>query len=130
MCKKKTATYKIISDAGGNRYKFFCDLSGGLVCTTVNTYRENPPEQELLLAWEQEGKMQFNICFKCGKFVSDVMYNPEVGECVECAPFEAQARFCKTCGAKVGDPGRICPACGNLLNYEGRLVLYDAEGTL
>ena len=61
-------------------------------------------EQELLLAWEKEGKKHFNICHKCGKFVINAVYNPEGAECVECAPFEAEAKFCKTCGAKVEPP--------------------------
>ncbi|MBP3921953.1 MAG: hypothetical protein J6D27_03200 [Ruminiclostridium sp.] len=29
-----TAKYKIIADSGGNRYRFFCDVSGIAVCTT------------------------------------------------------------------------------------------------
>ena len=120
MGERKTATYKIITDSGGNRYTFFCDLTGALVCTTKKTYKANTPEQELLLAWEKEGKKHFNICHKCGKFVINAVFNPEVAECVECAPFEAEAKFCKTCGAKVENPGRTCPVCGNLLNYEGR----------
>ena len=103
MGKRKTAIYKIIIDAGGNRYEFYCDVSGALVCTTRKTYTAETPEQELLLAW-----------------VIDAMFNPEVVECVECAPFEAEAKFCKTCGAKVEVPGRKCLSCGNMLNYEGR----------
>ena len=49
MGERKTATYKTINDAGGNRYKFFCDLTGALVCTTKKTYKADTPEQELLL---------------------------------------------------------------------------------
>ena len=120
MGERRTATYKIITDSGGNRYTFFCDLTGALVCTTKKTYKADTPEQELLLAWEKEGKKHFNICHKCGKFVINAVFNPEVAECVDCAPFEAEAKFCKTCGAKVEPPGRTCPVCGNLLNYEGR----------
>ena len=95
-------------------------VSGALVCTTRKTYTAETPEQELLLAWEKEGKKHFNHCRKCSKWVIDAMFNPEVAECVECAPFEAEAKFCKTCGAKVEVPGRKCPSCGNTLNYEGR----------
>ena len=120
MGKRKTAIYKIIIDAGGNRYEFYCDVSGALVCTTRKTYTAETPEQELLLAWEKEGKKHFNHCRKCSKWVIDAMFNPEVAECVECAPFEAEAKFCKTCGAKVEVPGRKCPSCGNTLNYVGR----------
>ena len=52
MNKEKTiATYKIVADAGGNIYKFYCDLSGALVCTT-KPYKADTPEEELQLAWE------------------------------------------------------------------------------
>ena len=119
MGERKTATYKVIKDTGGNRYKFFCDVSGALVCTT-KPYKADTPEEELQLAWENEGKKHFNTCRKCGKFVIEAVFNPEVLECVECAPFEAEAKFCKTCGTKIENPGRICPVCGNTLHYEGR----------
>lgn len=119
MGEKRTATYKIITDAGGNRYNFYCDLSGALVCTT-KPYKADIPEEELRLAWEKEGKKHFNPCHKCGKLVIDAMFNPEVAECVECAPFEAESKFCKNCGTKIEEPTRKCPACGKLLHYEGR----------
>lgn len=121
MNKEKTiATYKIVADAGGNIYKFYCDLSGALVCTT-KPYKADTPEEELQLAWEKEGKKHFNTCHKCGKFVINAVFNPEVLECVDCAPFEAEAKFCKTCGAKIEVPERTCPVCGNTLHYEGRV---------
>ena len=104
MNKEKTiATYKIVADAGGNVYKFYCDLSGALVCTT-KPYKADTPEEELQLAWENEGKQHFNPCHNCGKQVSNAMFNVEVLECVECAPIEAEAKFCKSCGAKIDDP--------------------------
>ena len=62
MGERRTAIYKIITDSGGNRYTIFCDLTGALVCTTKKTYKADTPEQELLLAWEKEGKKHFNIC--------------------------------------------------------------------
>ena len=37
MGERRTVTYKIITDSGGNRYTFFCDLTGALVCTTKKT---------------------------------------------------------------------------------------------
>ena len=30
----KTARYKVIADSGGNRYSFFCDITGALLHTT------------------------------------------------------------------------------------------------
>ena len=53
--EKTIATYKIVADAGGNCYKFYCDLSGALVCTT-KPYKADNPEEELLLAWETKEK--------------------------------------------------------------------------
>jgi len=117
--EKTTASYKLIADSGGNRYRFYCDLSGALICTT-GSYRADSPEEELQLAWQQEGQKHFNICHRCGKFVSDAMFNVEVLECVKCAPYEAEAKFCKSCGARITAPGRFCSQCGNPLAYEGK----------
>ena len=119
--EKTIATYKILSHADGNIYKFYCDLSGALVCTT-KPYKADTPKDELQLAWEQEAKQHFNFCHKCGKQVSNVMFNVDVLECVECAPFETEAKFCKNCGAKIEDPTRLCPACGKPLVYYGKEI--------
>ena len=118
MIDKKTAAYKVIADAGGTRYQFFCDLSGALLCTTT-LYHAAAPEQELLLAWASEGKPKFNLCRKCGKWVSDVMFNADVHECVECAPWQEVPNYCPHCGKKLTDPERFCPSCGTKLLYEG-----------
>lgn len=115
---EKTAKYKIISDSGGNRYRFFCELSGAHLCTT-KPYSEAHPGEKLELAWEQEGRPNFNLCHKCGKWVSSVMYNADVLECVECAPWEGEAQYCPHCGKAVRRPGRFCSHCKKLLRYEG-----------
>lgn len=117
--EKTIAAYKIVADAGGNRYKFYCDLSGALVCTT-KPYKADTPEAELQFAWEKEGRQHFNRCRNCGKWIIDAMYNVDVLECVECAPFEAEAKFCKSCGVKINDPSKVCPRCGNPLVYYGK----------
>lgn len=119
MDKESTARYRVVADAGGNRYRFYCDVSGALACCT-KPYHTAPPEQELRLAWENEGVHCFNRCSKCGKYVIDAMFNAEVLECVACAPFEGEPAFCKTCGVKIKSPCRSCPSCGSLLVYEGR----------
>ena len=50
MNKEKTiATYKIVADAGGNIYKFYCDLSGALVCTTKPYKADTPPKKSYSL---------------------------------------------------------------------------------
>ena len=87
MQKRKTAHYNVIVDSGGNRYKFFCDLIGARFSTT-RVYNEAYLDTELELAWETEGKKNFQLCQKCGKWVIDAMYNADALECVACAPWE------------------------------------------
>ena len=118
MISKKTATYKVITGASGNRYCFFCDLSGALVYTT-KLYHGISSEQELTQAWENEANAVFNRCKKCGKWVSDVMYNADVLECVGCAPWQEFPNFCSQCGKRLSSPERFCPGCGAKLLYEG-----------
>ena len=47
MEEKKTAAYKITPETGGNRYRFYCDVSGALVCIT-SPYHADTPEEELM----------------------------------------------------------------------------------
>ena len=93
MPKKKTAAYKIITDSGGNRYKFYCDLTGALLWTT-KPYHADTPMKELELAWNTEGKAYFNLCHKCGKWVMEAMFNADALECVACAPWENTPEYC------------------------------------
>lgn len=113
-----TAKYKKIVSAIGNRYSFYCDLSGALVSTT-GVLQAASPDEELLLAWKSEGEQHFNRCHKCGKWVVDVMYNAEVLECVSCAPYEDEPDYCKSCGTKIVNASKKCPVCGMPLIYEG-----------
>ncbi len=89
------------------------------MCTT-DLYHADTPEEELQLAWEREGRPLFNHCHNCGKMVSGVMFNVEVLECVECAPFETEAKFCKNCGGEIEKPNKPCPVCGKPLVYYGK----------
>lgn len=120
MPERKTATHKVLADGGGYRFMFYCDLSGAHVCTTKEIYYGNTQEEALMSAWQSEGRSHFNQCRKCGKWVSLAMYNVDVLECVECAPFEAEAKFCKNCGAKIEEPKKPCPTCGKPLAYCGK----------
>jgi len=76
----------------------------------------NTLEEEVLLAWE-EGKNYFNHCHKCGRWVSDVMYNPDVCECVDCVPWEENPRYCSQCGVKIPMNTTFCSECGTRLRY-------------
>ncbi len=51
-CGHKTPRYKILADTNGNRYRFFCDLSGAAVCTT-GPIRADTEEKELEDAWKE-----------------------------------------------------------------------------
>ena len=118
MQKRSTAAYKIVSDSGGNRYQFFCDLTGALLCTT-QIFNDDDPDHALMLAWETEGKNYFQFCHKCGKWVMDAMYNADALECVACAPWENTPQYCKFCGTKVSASDFVCPKCGEILIYGG-----------
>ena len=99
---RKTATYRVVTDSGGGRiFRFYCDISGELCCVT-KPIRAETEEAALELAWEQEGKWQFNRCPKCGKYVSSAMFNVNAGLCLDCAPWEDEyPSFCHHCGARL-----------------------------
>ena len=118
MGARKTAACKMISDAGGNRYRFYCELSGAWVCTTEPIHATTP-EEEWQIAWETVGRKHFNLCHKCGRWVIDAVYNADVFECVECAPYEEEPKYCKNCGIRIENPSGKCPACGHNLVYGG-----------
>lgn len=115
---KGMASFKIIAEPEGNRYCFMCGITGACFYTK-NTHCAETPEEEAVLAWEAEGKRPFNQCHKCGRWVVDAAFNPEVLECVACAAFEDEPEYCKFCGAKVTVHGRKCSVCGRSLYYEG-----------
>ncbi|MBQ4347074.1 MAG: hypothetical protein IJC39_01335 [Firmicutes bacterium] len=119
MNGKSTAAYKVITDSGGICFQFFCELSGARLCTT-KPIQADTPEKALETAWETEGRYKFNRCEKCGKWISDAMFNVDVHECVECAPWENYPLYCPQCGKRIFDVGKICPKCGASLRYEGR----------
>ena len=111
MENHKTARYQIIPDAGGNRFRFFCDLSGAVLCIT-KPVRAETAEEELRIAWETEGRQHFNQCHKCGRWVDNVIYNADMMQCVDCAPWIDPPRYCTACGAKLHSGSDRCPVCG------------------
>lgn len=111
-----TAKYRVIADSGGSRYRFFCDVSGMALCTT-KPIRGNTQEEELKTAWETEGRQHFNRCGKCGKWVSDPMYNADMLRCVDCAPWQEKPNYCSHCGKPISNSARYCSACGTRLRY-------------
>ena len=118
---RKTATYRVVTDSGGGRiFRFYCDISGELCCVT-KPIRADTEEAALEMAWEQEGKWEFNLCPKCGKYVSSAMFNVNAGLCLDCAPWEAEfPAFCHQCGVRLqGATPRCCPICGARLLVGG-----------
>lgn len=76
-------------------------------------------ERALAEAWEQ-ARPHFNHCPRCGRWVSDLMFHPAAGACVECAPWETAPGFCPRCGAVTEGNSLVCEVCG--------LVLSDPKG--
>lgn len=112
------ARYKIINCAHGKRFQFFCDLSGMLMYTT-GLIKAATAEQALSIAW-QGAKKHFNLCHKCGKWVSDIMYNADTLKCVDCSPWEDVPKYCKFCGERVDKSAtQFCHKCGARLRYGG-----------
>ena len=107
----KTAAYQIIETPFGNRYRFFCELSGMAICITKPCHAENP-DDELMMAWNSEGKQHFNRCHQCGRWVSDVMYNADELQCVDCSPWKEEPKFCPQCGCRLAPGQKFCSQCG------------------
>lgn len=112
------ASYKIIADTGGNRYRFFCESSGAAVYTSEILNSEDW-ERNLEQAWEQGARQYLNQCRKCGKWVCNAMFNPDVLECVDCAPWEPVSYFCSRCGIAVAPSDAFCGNCGIQLRDGG-----------
>ena len=110
---KKTATYRVVTDAGGGRrFRFYCDLSGELCCVT-KPLRADTEQAALALA--------FNRCARCGRFVSSAMFNVHAEQCLDCAPWESEyPSFCHHCGVRLREPDAcFCPVCGARLQVGG-----------
>lgn len=124
MKEHGTAKYKILVGADGNRYRFFCASSGMALCTT-KPIRAETQEAELRIAWESEGKYHFNKCTKCGRYISDAMYNADVLKCVDCVPWEKKPRYCAHCGKELPSSpnSKYCKDCGAKLQYREAVAI-------
>lgn len=123
---RKTAAYRVVTDSGGHRIvRFYCDISGELCCVS-RPIQADTEEAALEIAWETEGKWEFNRCPQCGRYVSSAMFNVNAGLCLDCAPWEAECpAFCHRCGTRLREtPSDRCPVCGAKLIADGT----DKEG--
>ncbi len=116
MEKHKIADYKVLKEDKGIRYRFFCQASG-MAMMTSKRYLGTDPEQELEIAWNNEGRGHFNLCHKCGRWVCDAMYNADVLHCVDCTPWEDKPKYCTQCGTRVDITDVFCRKCGVKLQY-------------
>ena len=118
---KRTAAYRCVIEPGGERiFRFYCDISGELRCVT-RPVRAETEEEALTIAWETEGKLAFDRCRKCGRYVSSAMFNINAGQCMDCAPWEDEyPAFCHRCGVKLKEPdASFCSNCGARLQVGG-----------
>lgn len=115
--KNRIPKYQIIADSGGTRIKFFCAASGAVVYTTEPVEIKNEDE-EINIIWESEAKHLFNFCPKCSRWVSDVMYNADVCECVDCSPWENPPKYCFKCGKVIDNGDSFCKHCGIRVRYK------------
>lgn len=115
MDEHTTARYRRVIDPQGIRYQFFCDVSGALVHTTDVLTDDEP-----VRAWKDGVRKHFSRCQRCGKWVSDPMYNAETLECVQCSPWEEQPAFCPQCGERVAEDAIFCHSCKARLRYAGK----------
>lgn len=133
-----TARYRIITDTGGNRYRFFCDISNAGICTT-KPICGHTQQEELEYAWESEGRHFFNKCQHCGKWVCNAMFNPDTLECVDCTPpayvasmehygFGTKSmkhlKVCNNCGMMSDASVHFCKECGIRLPHNTLYHLY------
>ena len=121
---KKTATYRVVTDAGGRSFRFYCDLSGELCCVT-KPLRADTEQAALALAWETEGRWHFNRCPACGR--ANRAQDTHCTDCGAALPektlydlYRARHRCCLSCGVVVTDVAVYCPECGTRLPKAAR----------
>ena len=116
--KRLPASHKIVSRGkDGAVYRFFCELSGMTVYTSPPVTSETS-EGELMLAWNA-AKPYFNFCPRCGRNVSDVMFNCDKSECVDCSPWLCLPVYCTSCGGRIGNGDLYCRRCGEAVERTG-----------
>ena len=57
MPENRTAKHKVVTDGGGYRFIFYCDVSDAHVCTTGQIYQGDSEEEALLATEEYQKKL-------------------------------------------------------------------------
>jgi hypothetical protein len=99
----------------GDKYTFFCDLSGAVVHTTDPICAVG--EEAALALAKRESRDYFNRCRQCGKWIGDTVYNIDEAKCVECAPFDMAPHYCTECGGPLKENAETCAGCGARVKY-------------
>ena len=118
------ADYRIVAEGTGSRFIFYCGVSGARICST-SVIEAEAPDKQLELAWNSEGRKHFNRCHKCGRWVCDSMYNPDMLGCVQCFPIFDCQRYCMACGCRVRALQTHCRKCGTKIRFGNRRGLID-----
>lgn len=103
--------YKRTPTAQGIQYTFYCELTGLSVYTTT-PITETDLQAAYLAAWG-EAKYYFNQCTKCSRWVSDLAYNIDDMQCVDCSPYQRKPKYCQQCGCPIPSGERFCRRCGH-----------------
>ena len=109
---------KAMTDMGRERCEALVPSSN---MTEIQRMQAETEEAALALAWEREGRREFNHCPRCGRYVSSAMFNVNAECCIDCAPWEDEyPAFCHHCGHKLSEAdARFCPRCGARLLVGG-----------
>ncbi len=108
-----TAKYQELQKESGFCFTFFCDLCNSSYTTPVITAEDL---QTALVLGRQDGRLHFNRCRCCHRWVCDEHYNENRMMCTDCLP-----RVCSSCGAFVPKGNQFCTVCGNPQFDQGKI---------
>lgn len=76
------APYIIRPSPNGNRYAFYCQVTGKEVFLTNPIQSKNSPDA--LRIAKMEARPYFNRCYRCGRWICDEAYNIDEMVCTQC----------------------------------------------
>ncbi|MEL7624365.1 MAG: hypothetical protein AAGU12_12365 [Clostridiales bacterium] len=99
-----TAKHRGQQEEKGFCFTFFCDLCNNSYTTPVIAAEDY---KTALLLGERDGRLHFNRCQCCHRWVCDEHFNENRMMCTDCLP-----RICGGCGAFVPKGNQFCTTCG------------------